>query len=744
MPILGIHKNGTGGQVGNLGGYIERLGTAGKQFFVVSPEDAALANLVVKVGGIAVFRKTAWGAEPDYHLSPLAAAQKRWTLIKATMPPELDRRVWLQYTIEPDKERANWVLQFAYHLSVLANAEGWRVCGPNWSTGTPEIDAWESEGGLLFLRYCAKNRDKCALAIHEYSLDANDIQSVAPWLVGRFQFVLDVCDDHGISHPRILITEFGWAYNDCPDPAEAMRQLTEGRTLGNGEYLPAPVELYGDIPIALWTVGTWQQGPSLPGKLAPILVPLTEYMLAHGTSVAESEEKDMPGLNYKSIVILLPQNATLDHILQVRRDEYANRRTITQSLDEAARLRQLGEEGSYIIAYDLEEWSEAEQALILAGPHKLRRLTPEKLFAVPLASDNWTILPGGKFDAPRDYRSINPHVKQRHEGLDFSATAGGLIAIAPRDGVVEARGYKADGYGYWVRLRHDLPGVTYKTWVAHMAGPAEVAPGQTVKRAQRLGLVGSTGNSTGVHVHFTVQKIPGGLSGYIVDSVVDPEPLTDLTPIAAPYNPVPAPPAPPPTQPSVDMAQFFLPAAGNYGDIVILKNNWGQGDERQQLQRDGNISFVTKNQQYERRIIGGDRITLDLDTSPGDDEFYRVESSTGWMPRYWQPGETFSRTETARFYRKDNCEAVNKVLSGTSILRFVALHGSYTTRAGVTFNTVAEMVWERNGAVEERYWYAKGCGLIAWKNRHGRESWAVEQIPLGQQKSNNREIIPCA
>lgn len=194
----------------------------------------------------------------------------------------------------------------------------------------------------------------------------------------------------------------------------------------------------------------------------------------------------------------------------------------------------------------------------------------------------------------------------------------------------------------------------------------------------------------------------------------------------------------PPT-PAIDMAQFFLPASGDYGDIVMLENNWAGGQERQQLQRDGNTSFVTKNQQYEERTIGDERIFLNLDTSPGEGEYYTVESMTGWMPRYWRQGETFSRTETARFYRKGDCEPTDKVLSGTSVLRFVKLHTSYTTKGGVTFSDVVEIVWERNDVVEERYWYGAGVGLIAWRNRHGRESWAVELIRRGDQRDNVRE-----
>lgn len=194
----------------------------------------------------------------------------------------------------------------------------------------------------------------------------------------------------------------------------------------------------------------------------------------------------------------------------------------------------------------------------------------------------------------------------------------------------------------------------------------------------------------------------------------------------------------------IDMAQFFLPPEGQQnGDIIILRNNWSGGEERQQLQREGNTAYVTKNRQWERRTIHSDRITLDMDTSPGDGKFYRVESPTGWMPRRWAPGETFRRRETVRFFRKDNCEQVSQT-TWENDLRFAAIHDTYETEGGVSFGKVAEIHWLRNGQVEEWYFYAFRAGLIEWRNRAGRHSWAVERIPAGDQQPNEREVVDCA
>ena len=48
--------------------------------------------------------------------------------------------------------------------------------------------------------------------------------------------------------------------------------------------------------------------------------------------------------------------------------------------------------------------------------------------------------------------------------------------------------------------------------------------GQYVEAGQKIGIAGTTGFSTGIHLHLTLQYIDHGLSNYVVDDVVDPEP----------------------------------------------------------------------------------------------------------------------------------------------------------------------------------------------------------------------------
>ncbi|RAH98441.1 hypothetical protein DLJ53_25780 [Acuticoccus sediminis] len=90
--------------------------------------------------------------------------------------------------------------------------------------------------------------------------------------------------------------------------------------------------------------------------------------------------------------------------------------------------------------------------------------------------------------------------QRMHKGVDYAAPRGTQI-YAAGDGVVTAAGWKA-GYGRWVAIQH-LNG--YMTGYAHQSQIAKgIKPGVRVKQGQVIGYVGSTGYSTGPHLHFEV------------------------------------------------------------------------------------------------------------------------------------------------------------------------------------------------------------------------------------------------
>lgn len=88
-----------------------------------------------------------------------------------------------------------------------------------------------------------------------------------------------------------------------------------------------------------------------------------------------------------------------------------------------------------------------------------------------------------------------------HAGLDFSAPQGTPI-YATADGRVTTAGNKSNGFGNHVIINH---GFGYETLYGHMVR-VKVRNGQIVKRGEVIGWVGSTGKSTGPHLHYEVHK----------------------------------------------------------------------------------------------------------------------------------------------------------------------------------------------------------------------------------------------
>lgn len=94
-----------------------------------------------------------------------------------------------------------------------------------------------------------------------------------------------------------------------------------------------------------------------------------------------------------------------------------------------------------------------------------------------------------------------------HRALDI-ATSTGTSVYAADGGFVSFVGSTDVGYGYLIRIDHANG---FATWYAHLSG-FNVVLGQAVERGQLIGFVGSTGNSSGPHLHFEIRTGDGLLN----------------------------------------------------------------------------------------------------------------------------------------------------------------------------------------------------------------------------------------
>jgi len=102
---------------------------------------------------------------------------------------------------------------------------------------------------------------------------------------------------------------------------------------------------------------------------------------------------------------------------------------------------------------------------------------------------------GDGFGAPRDGG------KRMHTGVDFPEPYGTRVG-AGGVGVTEFAGFNTGGYGNLVVIRHRLG---YTSWYAHLS-QITTWVGEHVRGGTRIGYVGSTGHSTGPHLHFEVRR----------------------------------------------------------------------------------------------------------------------------------------------------------------------------------------------------------------------------------------------
>ena len=101
-----------------------------------------------------------------------------------------------------------------------------------------------------------------------------------------------------------------------------------------------------------------------------------------------------------------------------------------------------------------------------------------------------------------------------HRGQDLAADCGTRL-VAARGGKVKATGYQASGAGNYIVI--DGKGTDVDYVYMHMLDPSIVGEGETVKTGEKIGEVGSSGRSTGCHLHFEMWDGPWYEGGEVID-----------------------------------------------------------------------------------------------------------------------------------------------------------------------------------------------------------------------------------
>jgi murein DD-endopeptidase MepM/ murein hydrolase activator NlpD len=97
-------------------------------------------------------------------------------------------------------------------------------------------------------------------------------------------------------------------------------------------------------------------------------------------------------------------------------------------------------------------------------------------------------------------RGFDLELRKPHQGLDIAAPRGTPI-LSSHDGIVIYAGKGFKGYGKLVMVEF---GDRWATFYSHLS-KITVREGQWIKRGQRIGIIGKTGNATGVHLHYELR-----------------------------------------------------------------------------------------------------------------------------------------------------------------------------------------------------------------------------------------------
>lgn len=217
--------------------------------------------------------------------------------------------------------------------------------------------------------------------------------------------------------------------------------------------------------------------------------------------------------------------------LQLQMDEIANRdnyvyRSIFESspIPDSARVKEMEKKKEVQLVQSMGETELVNSMAAQLNNLSLRMAYQVKSFAAieNMVKNKAQLLAAIPSIQPISNRSLNriasgfgyridPVYKDRrlHTGLDFTAPAGTPI-YATADGVVKDAGFNTGGYGNRVVVNH---GFGYETLYAHMVR-IKARVGTRVKRGEVIGYVGSTGKSTGPHLHYEVHK-----NGTILDPI---------------------------------------------------------------------------------------------------------------------------------------------------------------------------------------------------------------------------------
>lgn len=740
-----------------IGGYIRKMAVGGQTLSTKCVDGTSgmmdfQAEIQRGSHGYGVYRCLKDYDVPMYGTDIPTEVAKYIKKINDNWPPELDKNIFhVEMINEPNKIRTNWIGYFLCELADRMMEQGYKFCGPGWSTGEPEPEHNRTPGMLAWFRKIAENPDRLAHSVHEYALDNESgeqaMKDTIPYLMGRCRDVNAACYENGIAPPPIFITEFGWNYRDAPSWPTGVPQIID-MLHWYLEHVPN-VKMF-----SLWALDRGSMWSDLGKTINSYMDNLSDSIINKGWPQPKMPtQPDLPVIDPptspivkpKIVIVKMGQEHGADAWSAASAYAYSNyKRTITASLDDLLSMLRGGNQLSYAIIVDPEKLSQKDAITILKinnFEYKVIYLDdtqPEPhsdLFIYrPCDTDRVTQVFGAN---PENYAQFG---LPGHDGIDYGVPSG-YPYYSVRDGVVvHASNMRPSGglssWGYHVIVRHEVNNLVFHTVYAHGQRDLLVSKGDIVKAGDKLALSGNTGNSFGYHLHLGLlwATDPGnGFPKWTYGYAVNPWPY--LIGKSRPPNP------------TLDSTDFLGYIKGD-GRLYEVSNSNG-GMERFQTQLNSpNEFWQTKDGKAEQLFYTANSIYRGWDTSPGKNRWYQLQEPKGaskskWLPRYMRVGEMFSVGLWVQFFNWDCSISAENSGQVYDTRKFVAKYDTWKSRAGVTLENVIEIEWVNGG---ETYFYALNYGLVGWERTHqdpNTPAWsAISEIHAPGQRPDNKVELP--
>lgn len=386
---------------------------------------------------------------------------------------------------------------------------------PNFAVGNPhELDILNGKYDRLLRLVCGTPH---ILTTHEYFV--NDIAAEQPFLCGRFRYWERRARVLGLPAPRICITEHGrdigggitdgWKGAGWSEQAYYQR-LVDAQEHVYDSKMPVCIFCWGTGAANRWQSFDIQDASTLQKALIAwnSLHPITEVTPVPPLPVYPAGTYTLTKIPASYINLRASPNGT--DIGDLRVGDVVTMTGVTS-----------GEWVELLTAANLRGWVSLQGGAVVFTP--TAAVEPFRL-KNPVGCAH---VISSKFGVPRDYDGDGVF-DDIHEGLDITrahADCTPLILNGAAGVVTEVS--SAGAYGNHVKVSSTVSGVEYVVWYCHMA-QMFVVRGMTVKAGDPLGVMGSTGNSTGLHLHLNVQKAGAPTPpGSPVPNVINPEPLID-------------------------------------------------------------------------------------------------------------------------------------------------------------------------------------------------------------------------